>query len=266
MHDVSSGFFSVLKSFAEWWNIYLEIVESLDIDRKLDEIATHLAYKLVDSIVPPIETCRSMIMGRDVVIFGAGPNLESHLKLLENTGSLNGKALIAADGATKALIEVGIIPHVVVSDLDGDLDAILHAALKGSKLFIHVHGDNINVFIHFIEELKKYTNSFTVTTQVEPYYPILNFGGFTDGDRAYAIALAFKPSRVLLAGMDFGSVVGKYSKPWLKLPEKASARKQIKLSIALKIMSLLACSTSTLTYTLSEITPECAVRLACLER
>jgi uncharacterized Rossmann fold enzyme len=256
------GFVSVLKSFADWWSIYLEIVDRLGIDRGFDELATDIAYELVHHIEPSIDVYRSMIMGRNVIVLGAGPNLENHIELLERYGDLKQAILIAADGVTKALVDVGVIPHIISSDLDGDLEAIFYAVSKGSKIFIHVHGDNIAQFISFIEELKKFSKNFVVTTQVEPRYPILNFGGFTDGDRAYAIAIAFRPSKVLLAGMDFGTVVGRYSKPWLKSAEKASMRKQIKLLLALKIVSILACISSIPTYTLSEIAPTCVKRFA----
>jgi uncharacterized Rossmann fold enzyme len=265
MYSTNSGFISILKSFAEWWRIYLEIVESLAIDRRLDEIAAQIAREIANITVPPLEACKSIIMGRSVVIFGAGPSLESHLKLIEKSEVLHDSVLVAADGATKALVEVGITPHIIVSDLDGDLDAILYSALRGSKLFIHIHGDNIDVFTSFTDELKKLTSHFTITTQVEPYYPVLNFGGFTDGDRAYAITLVFKPSQVLLAGMDFGDIIGRYSKPWLKSHEKASVRKRVKLSIAFKIISLLACSSNTATYTFSKITPMCVKKIDNLE-
>uniref|UniRef100_A0A7C4BCR4 6-hydroxymethyl-7,8-dihydropterin pyrophosphokinase n=1 Tax=Ignisphaera aggregans TaxID=334771 RepID=A0A7C4BCR4_9CREN len=257
----SREFISILPSFAEWWSIYLEIIKSLGIDRKLDEIATLLAYTLVRDISPPIESCRAMVMGREVVVFGAGPNLETHLKVLEEQGDLEQKILIVADGAARALVEIGFIPHIIVSDLDGDVDAIFYAATRGSKLFIHVHGDNVELFMSFVNELKRFTRSFSVTTQVEPRYPIVNVGGFTDGDRAYALALAFRPSKVLLAGMDFGSLVGRYSKPWLKSAERASPRKQAKLSIALKIISTLACKANTPTYTLSDAIPTCVKRV-----
>jgi uncharacterized Rossmann fold enzyme len=259
MHD--KEFVSILPSFAEWWSIYLEITEHLGIDRRLDEIATALAYELVYDIVPPIESCRAMVMGREVIVFGAGPNLEMHLMLLEKLENLKQKILVAADGATKALVELGFVPHIIVSDLDGDINAISYAVSKGSKLFIHVHGDNIEKFASFVNELKRFTKSFAVTTQVEPHYPIINIGGFTDGDRAYALALAFRASKVLLAGMDFGTLVGRYSKPWLKSAEKASPRKQAKLLIALKIVSTLACKTRIPTYTLSDTAPTCVEKV-----
>jgi uncharacterized Rossmann fold enzyme len=254
---LAEAFTSVLPSFAEWWRVYLEVTELLGIDKRFDEFATAIAYELVKSVEPPLDSCRVAVMGREAIVFGAGPSLEAHLKALELQGDLKQKVLIAADGATAALVEVGIVPHVVVTDLDGNLNAILYAAAKGAKLFVHIHGDNVEQFTEFIEELKRAAPSFAVTTQVVPRYPVLNVGGFTDGDRAYSLALAFRASRVLLAGMDFGDVVGRYSKPWLKSHEKASPRKAVKLLIALKIVSALACLARIPTLTLSDTVPTC---------
>ena len=40
-----------------------------------------------------------------------------------------------------------------------------------------------------------------------------NFGGFTDGDRAVFLAVQLGAKKLILAGMDFGKVVSKYSRP-----------------------------------------------------
>jgi uncharacterized Rossmann fold enzyme len=260
------SFISIFKSFADWRSIYRGIVDKLGIDTRMDEFATFLAYRYIHFIEPSLDCFKSMITGRNVVIFGAGPSLEKHINLLSSSGILDKVILVAADGATKALVEIGVVPHIVVTDLDGDLDAIVYSYNKGSKLFIHIHGDNIEVFTRFIEELKRGRKDFIVTTQVEPLYPILNFGGFTDGDRAYAITLVFKPSKIIFAGMDFGNIIGKYSKPWLTKNEVASQRKKVKLLIAFEIVSILACNTKTKTYTFSDTVPRCVERIDNLDQ
>jgi len=205
------------------------------------------------SLAKIVRTPTEVYAGQAAIIFAYIEGSAQEVSLTVSVTML----LIAADGATTALVEVGVVPHIVVTDLDGDLNAILYAASKGSKLFIHVHGDNIEQFTNFVEELKRVTQSFVVTTQVTPYYPVVNIGGFTDGDRAYALALAFRALGVVLAGMDFGNVVGRYSKPWLKSHEKASSRKLVKLLTALKIVSTLARRTRTPTLTLSNTVPAC---------
>jgi uncharacterized Rossmann fold enzyme len=69
------------------------------------------------------------------------------------------------------------------------------------------------------------------TTQSEPRRKVYNFGGFTDGDRALFLAKAFGASRVTCLGFDFGDVVGRYSKPYLRKDRNASPIKQKKLEI-----------------------------------
>ena len=46
-----------------------------------------------------------------------------------------------------------------------------------------------------------------------PIGHLYNFGGFTDGDRAMFFAIALGCEEMVLAGMDFGTTVTKYSRP-----------------------------------------------------
>jgi uncharacterized Rossmann fold enzyme len=49
----------------------------------------------------------------------------------------------------------------------------------------------------------------------------------------------YKPERIILAGMDFGSLVGQWSKPRYDNHFAASRRKKIKLEIAEELISSL---------------------------
>lgn len=256
-----SGFISIFNSFADWWHLYLEIARALDIDPRTDYIATSIAYSMVRSTTPILHTLERMLMGRTAIIFGAGPSIEKHIDYIDRVSGVDGCILISADGATKALIERGFLPHIIVSDLDGDLDAIKCSLAKGSKMVVHIHGDNIDAFASFIKDVGRWYRGFIVSTQVEPIYPIINFGGFTDGDRALALALALRAGKVVLAGMDFGNIIGRYSKPWLNRDTLATPRKRTKLMFAYIITSRLSCLTTTPIYTLSDTVPECVVKL-----
>ena len=143
------------------------------------------------------------------IVFGAGPSLKKHIIELKENYDLKDYVLISADGATTALIEERLCPDIVVTDLDGKMDDILLANLKGANIAVHAHGDNL-------EQVVKYTPFFTNvigTTQAQPVGNIYNFGGFTDGDRAIFLAVALGASEITLAGMDFGDIVTKYSRP-----------------------------------------------------
>lgn len=143
------------------------------------------------------------------IVFGAGPSLKENIIELKENHDLNDYILIAADGATTALVEERIVPDIVVTDLDGRIDDIFLVNNKDSAIVIHAHGNNM-------EEIVKYTPFFDDilgTTQAEPHGNLYNFGGFTDGDRAIFLAVELGASEILLAGMDFGDIVTQYSRP-----------------------------------------------------
>ena len=112
---------------------------------------------------------------------------------------------IAADSSIKPLLENGIIPEIIISDLDGD-EKSLKKVSKKSIFVIHAHGDNMNK-LEFSKKIKKCIG----TTQSNPFDKIQNFGGFTDGDRGVFFASHFEAKKIILFGMDFGERIGKYS-------------------------------------------------------
>ena len=120
--------------------------------------------------------------------------------------------MVAADGATTALIEEKIAPDIVATDLDGNIDDILLANIRGANIAIHAHGDNIEK----IASMTSFFNNVIGTTQAQPVGNLYNFGGFTDGDRAMFLSVALGASQITLAGMDFGDIVTKYSRPNLE--------------------------------------------------
>ena len=237
-------------SFVEQGYLYREVAKELGIDFKDDYRATLVAYSIASLYNPPIEDLKKALFNKTVVVFGAGPSLPMHIEYLRPVLNSEGVAIVSADGATKALVEKGFIPHVIVSDLDGDLNAIRFCVEHGSILVAHVHGDNIDVFLSFIPSILRISRRVVVTTQIEPIQPVMNFGGFTDGDRAVLLALSFYPRKLVLAGMDFGNVVGRYSKPWLNRDVSAGPRKLTKLLFGKRIVLEAVCKSNVETYTL----------------
>jgi len=227
-----------------WWiPRYYWIASLMRYDVLRDREATYVLSELLNSVKPPIAQLLKIIGGKVAVVFGAGPTLDEMLVRLINSGCMDlikeRCSLISADGATQALLEHGVVPDVVVTDLDGSVESIIESGLKGSVVVVHGHGDNVMSLLKYVEELKKVTRKLIGTTQVEPRYPVLNFGGFTDGDRAVFLAEYFTASKVLMVGMDFGDVVGRRSKPWLKRDARASEDKLLKLKIAEELISWL---------------------------
>ena len=197
--------------FGLWEKYYTEILDDFGFSRENDEESA----KLLDEILST-EGCLtlddlSQIVGFSdkFILFGAGPSLKEHVKFLKENYDLRDYVLLAADGATTALIEERIAPDIIATDLDGNLDDILLANVRGANVVIHAHGDNIEK----IASLTPYFTSVLGTTQAQPVGNLYNFGGFTDGDRGLFLAVALGASEITLAGMDFGDVVTRYSRP-----------------------------------------------------
>jgi len=108
----------------------------------------------------------------------------------------------------KALLGYKIVPHVNVTDLDGDLPSIIMANHYGCITMVHAHAGNIR---RLVAITPRFTGIVYGTTHSDPTEKVHNFGGFTDGDRAVHIVNHFHPRFIVLAGMDFGSVIGVYS-------------------------------------------------------
>ena len=206
---------------------YLRIVEKLGLNTGEDR----KARDILDSLVPENDWSvpEGMIRGNAVIVFGAGPSLKEDVRKFKESRIC--PTIIAADGATKALLEQGITPNIVATDLDGFEDALISASRLGSILVVHAHGDNIG---RLKEVVPRLAGLIYGTTQVEPTEKIMNFGGFSDGDRAVYLAAHFKAERILLAGMDFGVVIGSYS------GKRGGDRKRKKLEIGKRLIEELA--------------------------
>ena len=156
------------------------------------------------------------------IVFGAGPSLKKHIQMIKKEFDLKNYVLIAADGATSALIEEKIAPDIVVTDLDGNMDDILIANIKGANVVVHAHGDNLKQIVQFTP----FFTNVLGTTQSQPAGNLYNFGGFTDGDRSIFLSVALGACEIHLAGMDFGEIVTKYSRP--NLPDIVGPADEIK--------------------------------------
>ncbi|MFX1294565.1 MAG: 6-hydroxymethylpterin diphosphokinase MptE-like protein [Promethearchaeota archaeon] len=165
-----------------------------------------------------------------VFIYGCGPSLPHHLQLLKNSPLQLEKFIhIAANGATSALLEYNIIPNIVVTDLDGQITDLMEANKMGAILIIHAHGDNIDTINQYISQ---FHGSLMGTTQNQTLNNVKNYGGFTDGDRCVYIAEELGASIIILFGFDFGNIIGKFSKFYLKQDEIANEIKLKKLQWA----------------------------------
>lgn len=199
----------------EWEEWYEEILNTFGFRREddektadlLDEILEDHGFLTIDEFYDEIMLKKGFT--DKFIVFGAGPSLKEHIRFLKENYDLSKYMLVSADGATTALLEEDVVPDIVATDLDGKMSDLLTANSLGSYFVIHAHGNN--------EELiDLWTTSFNKilgTTQSVPVGNLYNFGGFTDGDRAMFFVVELGAREMVLAGMDFGTVVTKYSRP-----------------------------------------------------
>jgi uncharacterized Rossmann fold enzyme len=174
-----------------WLPIYRTIADDLDLEREPEVRARD---RLAD-LVGPGELDETQFEDATVAIAGAAPSLESDLDGLRDPA-----VVVAASDAGARLDDEGIEPALVVTDLDGAPDRTVELAGRGVPVAVHAHGDNVPALEEYVPELPAETT--VGTTQIEPVGPLLNYGGFTDGDRAAFLADEFGASRLCFPGWD----------------------------------------------------------------
>ncbi|MFW9818476.1 MAG: 6-hydroxymethylpterin diphosphokinase MptE-like protein [Candidatus Thorarchaeota archaeon] len=175
-----------------------------------------------------------------ILIYGCGPSLEPTIEIILKRKGLdffNKFINLTADGASILLRKKGIKIDAIFSDLDGISKTEFHYP---DFNIVHAHGDNLKRLKLFKNEILQFKNLIG-TTQVEPTINLINSGGFTDGDRIlFFIKSLLASFHILyLIGMDFGSIIGKYSKLNIEKSQKASPEKNKKLYYALKLVKWL---------------------------
>ncbi len=221
----------------DWQPIYQDIVNRLGLDSRMDIQATQLLTELLKDVnpTPLLQQLEQRIRNRIIVVCGAGPSLEQHVQALKERSDYQDLVFVAADGAVSLLLEQNCVCDIIVTDLDGDYNHIKQAMQNGALIIVHGHGDNMDKIRDMVPNLESVLGS----TQVEPTERTFLWGGFTDGDRACHVVSNYLPRRIILAGMDFGRVVGKWSKPSHKTHFEAPRMKLLKLEIAHELITTL---------------------------
>lgn len=185
------------------WNLrYNEILKKFKYNKAKDMESAILLESLIKN-KNPNEKINQLINNQNVFVIGSGPSLSYAIPKLK---SMKKVVKIVADSALKPVVENGIKPDIVITDLDGD-QKILKKIGKTKTIFVvHAHGDNVSK-LDFVKNFKNWIG----TTQTKPFGKIQNYGGFTDGDRAVFLASNFNAKKIVLFGMDFGKRIGKFS-------------------------------------------------------
>ncbi|MEM2096637.1 MAG: 6-hydroxymethylpterin diphosphokinase MptE-like protein [Methanothrix sp.] len=180
--------------FEDWEIMYKRILEDFGFSRSRDEEAACVLSSLLESIERiTLSDLQDIIRGRDVVVCGNAPRLREEVKKIKPPD-----AVVAADGATSVLLENGLIPDIIVTDLDGCIPDIIESNRRGSAVVVHAHGDNIDKLKEHVPHMRRVLG----TAQSSPLKNVHNFGGFTDGDRAVFLALELMPKSIKLIGFD----------------------------------------------------------------
>lgn len=223
-------------NFETWIHWYEDILQSFGFKKEDDELSAEYLNEFLEKNPQIKIKIEELPHNKNIVVFGAGPSIKKHIKYLKESDNLKNSVLISADGATTALLEEEIIPDIIVTDLDGKLEDLLKANKIKSYLVVHAHGNNLDVLKTNLNKLKNVLG----TTQSVPLDNIYNFGGFTDGDRAVYLAVELKAENIILAGMDFGNIVTKYSRPNLTdTTDLADDIKKLKLEYAEQLIDWL---------------------------
>jgi len=186
--------------FSEWEPVYKQILNDLGFDRASDEASARLLKALTLNSDIVSEDVLASLISKNVIIVGGGVS-GCDAKLLKAMPRGAGSAtIISAGSATDVLVANGMIPDIVVTDLDGNAEEQKKASSSGSLTLIHAHGDNADLIMKHAAGFK---GKIMITTQSAPDLILSNFGGFTDGDRAVCMARHFGAKNITLIGFNF---------------------------------------------------------------
>ena len=222
-----------------WKSRYSDILKEFKYSEKKDRESA----VLLDSIIKESNAdtqLNNLIRGKAVLVIGSGPSLSTAITELKKH---QGTVKIAADSSVKTLVTNGVIPDIVITDLDGDEGTFKKISKTKTVFVVHAHGDNMEKL-----ELARNFKNCIGTTQSTPFGKIQNFGGFTDGDRGVFLASHYQAERVILFGMDFGERIGRLSDT-----NRADRRtKLMKLKKGKQLLEWLALNTKSELYTTSK--------------
>ncbi len=165
----------------------------------------------------PLERIADRLRGRETIVVGDAPGSgPPPLWRLASPGPR--PAILAADGATASCVRAGLVPDVIVTDLDGPVASEVTANQRGALVVIHAHGDNRAAVADWGPQ---FSGELAGSWAGPPRDGLLDVGGFTDGDRGAYLAEHVGARRILLWGFDFERVV--------EADELRAARKRAKL-------------------------------------
>jgi uncharacterized Rossmann fold enzyme len=180
-------------NYAAWSPVYERILGDFGFDSEADERARD---RLAANVDPFDERRLDRIDGATVAVVGAGPSLADEVGV-----AAGAEVVIAASAAAETLAQAGVGVDLMVTDLDKTPDTARRLTHEGVPVAVHAHGDNRDAIEEWVPRLAD--EHVLPTTQAEPRGPVVNHGGFTDGDRAAFFADAFGADSLRFPGWDF---------------------------------------------------------------
>ena len=150
----------------------------------------------------PLPRLRTLLRGKEVIVVGLAPSAGPP-PLWRRPPTEAPVALLCADGAAAECLASGLVPTAIVTDLDGPVPSEVSANGRGSVVVVHAHGDNVPALEEWVP---LFPGELAGSWAGPPRGPLLDVGGFTDGDRAAYLADHCGARRVLLWGFDFDRV------------------------------------------------------------
>lgn len=178
--------------YDEWEPIYERILRDFGYDRGADV----RARDVLDGFVGSFDLDRLAVEGETVAIVGASQTLPYELDLVETAD-----VVYAASTAADVLLEDDHIVDLMVTDLDKNPETAIELSHEGTPIALHAHGDNIAAMRRHLPKFD--LENVLGTTQAAPSHHVVNFGGFTDGDRAAFLADEFGAEGLVFPGWDF---------------------------------------------------------------
>lgn len=216
--------------FTEWAPYYDAIQREFGFRMDRERTAAERLLSLLPRAAraDPLERLRPRLEQRDVVVVGLAPRGGAPPLWRLPPGGPR-VAIVAADGAARRCLDAGLVPEVVVTDLDGPVASEVLANSRGAFVLVHAHGDNVPQLDRWVPE---FSGELGGSWAGPPIPGLLDVGGFTDGDRAACLAAHLRARRVLLWGFDFDRTDEDES--------QARAVKLAKLAWARKVVGVLA--------------------------
>jgi uncharacterized Rossmann fold enzyme len=180
-------------NFGTWDPVYTQILGDFGFDRAADERARDELAALCD---PFDEQRLRVVDGASVAVVGAAPSLAN-----ETDRAADAEYVFAASTAVDVLRDHGVAVDLMVTDLDKNPETARELSRVGVPVAAHAHGDNLPAVREWIPQFG--SEHVLATTQAAPTGPVVDYGGFTDGDRAAFLADEFGANELQFVGWEF---------------------------------------------------------------